>query len=337
MSRTLSLSVTLGNLRYDTHAMSCDATLCLLPRGGSATVRLPGNVRFEAAPGDDAQLDLDGGDGARTILKGKVRRVVRDFDSILATVTDAGAELAAYRPASTFEKQSASQIIRKLASDVSVQPGRIDLNLDLPVYVADPGRTASEHIAGIAALAGAIASAGDDGSLNVTERPSGPATSALRFGREFVEYETSKQPILSGNRFAIGFGPAGSSSAPDALRHSKEHLPSSAPGGGLGIWRRPTPVLRQATAASDASTAAQTSAAAQSDRLRARCFVLEALRAGDVVEVQDLPSGLSGGPWLITRVSHRIRHGTGRTEIEAEIAGAGSLLDNLLGALGGLL
>jgi hypothetical protein len=60
-----------------------------------------------------------------------------------------------------------------------------------------------------------------------------------------------------------------------------------------------------------------------------------------VVEVQELPDGLAGGPWLLTHVVHRLRPGAGgTTSFEGESAGAGGAADLLAGALsaaGGLL
>jgi hypothetical protein len=60
------------------------------------------------------------------------------------------------------------------------------------------------------------------------------------------------------------------------------------------------------------------------------------------VDVQSLPDGLSGGPWLITRVTHRLAPNRGgETLLEGESADTESLLGALIGAalgtIGGLL
>jgi hypothetical protein len=337
MSLRPSVAATLGNLRYDTQVVRCRASLALLPRGSSAEIELPGSVRFEAAAGDDASLEMDGGEGTATILTGKVHSIRRNLDSIAVTIADAAGDLAALHPSVTYGKQGASQVIRSLASDANVSAGAVDIDLDLPFYVAHPARTASEHIAELARLGGAIAFTDGDGRLQVRARPSGQASAALKYGREIARYDVRSAQVVNGSRFAIGFGPAGSASAPDALRHSLGFLPSSAADGGPGVHRYPIAALRIPGAASNASTALQTAAAAQSKRLVARCFLLAALRAGDVIEVQELPDGLFGGPWLLARVEHELVGGTGATTLEAEIASAGSLLGDLLGALGGLL
>ncbi len=203
MSLAPALSVTLGSLRYDTHAAGASICLALLPRGNSAEVALPSNVRFEAASGDKAIVSLDGGEGAQTVLTGKVNSIRRDFEIIHVVMTDIG-DLAGYRPSATLEGQDAKAVVNKLASDVSVSTGDVDIDLDLGAFVAHPGRTAAEHIAQLAELAGGIAYSGGDGSLTVKQKPSGPADSALKYGREVISYET--RSVLGAQSTALCHG-----------------------------------------------------------------------------------------------------------------------------------
>lgn len=342
MSLAPSASVTLGNLRYDTHVVALHVSLGWLPRGGSATVRLPSGVRFEAAIGDDATLDLDGGEGAETLLTGKVRAIRRSHRGLSVVVADAAADLAGYRPCQTFEKQSAAQVVRALVADAGTSTGSVRLDLDLPAYVAHPERTAAEHIAELARLGGAIARIDAEGRVEIGPRPSSQPTTALLHGREILSYSSGEFEVANASRFAIGFGPAGSGAAPNALRPSMGFLPSTAAAGGPGVVRSIRPVLRTPKAATEASKALQAAAAARAHQLRARCFLLPALRPGDVIEVQSLPDGLSGGPWLLERVEHELSPGTaGSTVLVAQDASGASLLDDLLGAalsaVGGLL
>jgi len=335
MSLAPALSLTLGSLRYDTHASCASICLALLPRGSSAEVALPSNVRFEASTGDKAVVSLDGGEGTQTVLTGKVHSVRREFEFIRVTVTDAG-DLAGYRPSATLEGQDAQAVVSKLAQDVSMKTGDVDIDLDLALYVAHPGRTAAEHIAKLAELAGGIAYSDGDGSLNAKQKPSGPADSALKYGREVMSYQTRSADALSPRRFAMGFGPAGSGGASDALRPSVDAIPGSAADGGAGVWRVPTPLLRVPSAATTASGALQGMATAQSERVTAHCFLLPALRPGNVIEVQELPQGLSTSSWLVTRVQHSFERGFGTTRFWGETAAAGSsLLGGLLGAAAG--
>ena len=279
MSLAPALSMTLGNLRYDTHAAGASICLAMLPRGNSADMALPSTVRFEASIGDKAVVSLDGGEGAQTVLTGKVHAIRREFEFIRVIMSDIG-DLAGYRPSATLEGQDAQSVVNKLASDVSLSTNDVDIDLDLAVYVAHPGRTAAEHIAKLAELSGGIAYSDGDGSLNVKQKPSGPADSALKYGREVISYQTRSAGALSAQRFAMGFGPAGSGGADDALRPSVDAIPGSASDGGAGVWRVPTPVLRVPSAATTASGALQGIAAAQAERVTAHCFLLPAAAAG---------------------------------------------------------
>jgi prophage tail gpP-like protein len=334
MSVVPAASFVLGNFQYDSHAREVGATLGVLPCVNRFRVRLPARARMEAAPGDPASLELDGGEGARTVLTGTIAAVERAFLTTEVVAADGGAALAALRPAATYEKQAAKDVIRALASDAGVDVGAIDVDLPLAAYVGHQARTAAEHVAELARLGGAMAHFDADGRLDVGRPPEGPADLALLYGREIVEARQRVRRAPAARRVAIGNGPAGSTSAPDALRQSLGRLPgdASAPGAGA-VWRAQA-VLRTPEAALTASQAAETVEAARTSIITCRCVLLPGLRPGMAVEIQELPNGLSAGPWLITRVQHRLHPLEGGTTVfEARNAGR-DLLGDLLGALG---
>jgi hypothetical protein len=340
MSLTPSARITFGNLVYATHVSSVCVTLSMLPCVNSFKSVLPSIVEISAATGDDAVLELDGGEGAETVLTGKIRRFHRGVLETTVSGADAGADLAAIRPRATFEKQSAKQIIRALADDAGVDAGTIDLDLPLPAYVAHQRRTSAEHIADLARLAGAIATVDGDGTLQVFSAPSEPDI-ALLHGREIMEIVVDELPAPRARRVAIGAGPAGSADAPNALRQTIDILPGGAPESGPDAVWLPRPLLRTPAAALTASQAADVDATSSASRVHARCFLLPALRPGMVVQIQQLPDAMSGGPWLLTCVQHSLqpRFG-GVTAFEGVAANAGSLLDLLgsaLSAIGSLL
>ncbi len=333
MSLIPSSALTLGNLKYDTHLSNLVATMALLPAVNSVVAHLPTSVEISAAPGDPALLELDGGDGASTVLTGSVRGFHRSIRETRAVAADAGADLSAYRPAVTFEKQDAGDVIRALASEAGVSISVVEMELPLAAYVAHQRRTAAEHIAYLASLAGAIASVTADGELSVVARPGEQPEMALLYGREIIEYDVRERPGPPVQRVVVGSGPAGAANAPDALRPSAGHLPGNAPDPGVGTVWQSASVLRTPGAAVTASQAATTDAAASASAVQMRCFLLPSLRPGMVIEVQELPEGLSGGPWLITRVTHQLAPGLGGvTTLEGQSAGADGGLGGLLGA-----
>jgi hypothetical protein len=342
MSLTPAATVTLGPLRYNFHVAEVSVRLATLPGVNACTITVPAGVELEAAPGDAGIVELDGGEEPATVISGKVRSLQRGVLGTQVVVADGSADLAALRPAATYERQAARDVVRALCHEAGVTT-TLDLDLSLAAYVAHQALTAAEHIALLAHLAGALATVDGSGELQVRPVPSGAPDHALLYGREIVSYEVTGavRPGPQGQRVVVGNGPAGSAGAPDALRHSPTVLPGDAPEPGGGALWMPMPVLRTPAAARAASQAAERRAAAAGSRLQARCFLLPHLRPGTVVEVQGLPDGLSGGPWLVTHVRHQLDPRTGGATVlhgvSAGAAGPGGLLGAALSAAGGLL
>ena len=111
-------------------------------------------------------------------------------------------------------------------------------------------------------------------------------------------------------------------------------MPSNAEKPGLSAIWRSAAALRSPSVASSASQAESERVAAAAERVFARCFLLPALRPGLVLEVQDLPSGTAGGPWLVTQVTHRLFDARGETSFSGESAGGLGLRGALGAALG---
>lgn len=340
MSLTPAVTVTLGNLRYDAHTFDAVARLALLPGTNTLSVILSSEVEIDASVGDTGSLEMDGGEGAQTIVTGKVCAFHRGLQATRISVADAGADLGRFRPCATYERQNAQDVIRALADEVCVEVGTLDLDLPMAAYVAHQRRTAAEHIVYLTGLAGGVARVGGDGCLQVTPWPTGQPEVALLYGREIIEYEVQEQPGLQVRRTMVGNGPAGNADAPDALRHTADVLPGDAPAPGSDALWTAAPVLRTPSAAVAASQVAEQRAAAGECRVRARCFLMPGLRPGVVIEVQELPEGVSGGPWMLTHVTHRLRPGTGGITVFEGIsagAGSGSLLEAAVSAVGGLV
>jgi prophage tail gpP-like protein len=337
MSLSPIASVDLGTYRYATHAADITVTLALLPAVSSFRLRLPANTPLAAKAGDPAVVRIDGGEGEETVLTGTIRAIRRTLDGTIVLGTDGSGALAATRASKTFERMSAADVIQGLAADAAID---VDASVDLRLasYVAAQNRTAAEHVATLAMLGGAIAFTTGAGGLSVLARPD-EASVALLYGREIREYaETERE--AGPMRAAIGAGPAGTPDAPDALIHTRLGLPEDAPGAGPDTVRIGVALLRTPAAATAATEAMTKASSAEASRFRAQCFLLPALRPGTVIEVQELPSPMTGGPWLIERVVHRLdRMNGGSTLLEGSTASPPTegLLGALAGAIGGLL
>jgi len=334
-------SIVLGNERFDTHVLRVVTTLAPLPAIGSFNAVFPAAVSIGASAGDTASLDLDGGEGSENILTGIVRILRRGIRQTEVIVADASAGLADLRPATTYRNQGADDVVRALASDAGVTVAGTSIDLPMAAYAGNQRRTAAEHIAALAALGGAMARMTAAGELEVNRPEAVQPDVALKYGREVIACDVRVSAPPAAHRIRTGSGPAGSAKAPNALRPMKDVLPSGAADPGIDAVWTPAPVLRTPTAAATASAAADLAESSAATRIRGTAFLLPKLRPGLVVDVQDLPSALAGGPWLLTRVTHVIdaREG-GRTYFEGEQSGSldlSALAGAALSAVGSLL
>jgi hypothetical protein len=336
MSLAPSASVTLGNQRFDSHAHHVEAQLGWLPAVGSFRVVLPAKQAISASPGDRASLSLDGGDGAETVLTGKIRHIKRRFAGTEVLVADAAADLGAYRPAETYERQDAAAVVRALASAVAVDVGDVGIDLPLALYVAHPRRTAAEHVAQLASLGGAAAIVDGAGKLQVATFSSHPDL-ALKRGRELLEIECRALDAPPARRVAIGGGPAGTVEAPEALLHTIAPLPEDADAPGASTQWSASLLLRTPPAVRAAGQAMAAEDQAATERVRAVAFLLPKLRPGMVVQLQELPSGFTPDTVRIERVTHVLDPAAGALTIFTGRSAAAAAGAGLAAAVGGLL
>ena len=151
MSLALAINARFGNKRYESHVSALSVDLGLLPGVNSITARLPRAVPVDAAPGDPADLTLDNGEEEALVLTGLTRSIARNLAETQVTAVDAGAALAATRPASSYSAMTAGDIIGGLAGDAGADMGRSTLGSErLESYTATQGRTGAEHVARLA-------------------------------------------------------------------------------------------------------------------------------------------------------------------------------------------
>lgn len=336
MTLLTAATATLGQLRYTTQIVGVSADLAALPGINNARVDIAAGVRVDAQPGTDATVELDGGDGAATIITGTVQRVSRDARATRVTVTDAAAALAATRPHETYNAMPAVQVISKLADLAQVDTGLVITTLQTAAYIADGTRTAAQHVALLAELGGGIASVDADGRLTVMPWPVGPPTAAMRRDREFTSLSTSHD--RAGHEFAVvGASGAAAGAAPDAWLASTDAVTGADDPDGFRTWIT-EPLLRTAVDVDLANSSLATRRAAETHRLQAECWLQPARRPGDVVQIQHTQHDDEAGPWLLTGVTHRLGTDHAQTTLTGvSVADDGGLLGALAGAVGGLL
>ena len=337
MSLALAATATLGQLRYTEQLRSVRAHLALLPGVNHAEVAIAAGVRVDATPGTDAEVSLDGGDGAATLLTGTVARVERRPLATVATVTDAGAALAAVRPTGTFHGLPLAQVIRELASAAGVECGLVTVLGQTADWVPSSRRTIAEHVGELARLGGGVAHVDAAGRLAVGPWPVGVPDVAMRLDREFLSFAV--HDLDPGTQdVPVGAGGAGTALAPDAWLPATDALATGGDPDATHRWR-PSHVLRTLADVRVATEGAARRRDAASRRLTATCWPQPARRPGDVVQVQE-GDDAQAGPWLLTHVRHTVDARTATTVLLGVAGGpgaSGGLLGAAAGALGGLL
>ncbi|GEK21059.1 hypothetical protein [Cellulomonas xylanilytica] len=340
MTLTTSATVTLDDLRYTVQVRSVAAELTLLPGVNRVEVAIAAGVDVPAAAGSRASVELDGGDGGAVVVTGVVDHLERATTGAVVVITDAGAALAAARPAETYNGLTGVQVVGRLADLASADTGLIAALTQTAAYVADPRRTAAEHVAAIARRSDAVAAVDADGRLTVVAWPVGLPTAAMRLDREFTSFTTSAhQP---GHDFApVGAGGSGAALAPDAWVPSTDAVTGADDPDASRSWS-PDAVLRTRTDVDLAARGAASRRAAATIRMRGTCWLQPARRPGDVVRIDETTSADQAGPWLLVSVRHELAPGVATTVLEGVAAGAaddllGGLLGAALGGVGGLL
>lgn len=336
MTLLTAATVTLERLQYTVQIRSVQAELSVLPGINFVDVLIAAGVDVEATPGSAATVELDGGDGAATVITGTVAGVERSNLGTIVTVVDGGAALAAMRPSETYSGMLATQIIMQLADAAGVATSLVVATTQTAAYVADPRRTGAEHVAALAERAGGVAAFDADGRLGVMPWPIGLPTAAMRRDREFTSLTVaSHQP--QHEVALVGSGGSGVALSPDAWVLSTEAVTGADDPGSGRSWQA-DPVLRTSTDVDLANESLTSRRAAATRRLGAECWLQPGRRPGDVVQIQQTDHPDEEGPWLITHVRHELAWDCSRSVLTGVAAGdTTSLLGDLVGAIGGLL
>lgn len=332
-------ALTVGNRLYEEQILAVRLRRTRAPGLDRLEVVLPLATTFDAAPGDDCALTLDGGDadgggGAAEVFTGRMTEVRRRGDALHLTAHNGGLALARYRPVGAFEQIGLDEVIQNFCSDAGVD---VAMDVEAPVlalYAADGHGTALQEIARLAGLAGAAASFDGSGTLHVTENGGPDDELALRYGRELLQVEIAEGRQPDDAITIVGEG-AGNPQAPEARWLTTDFLAGSAPASGVSARRRRVPELRDSgdTEAAATALAARRSAAARPIRLGT--WLMPTLAPGMRLEIADLPDPLALEECRVTQIVSTLARG-GRAETQVWATGTPDT-GGLLGALGGLL
>jgi len=337
-----SYSVQIGSQLWKEQALQVQLTLAAAPLIDVMTVRFPAAAPLDADIGDDVQLTLNSGETEEKVFTGVVQAIRRGFSSIDVKAINAGGLLSQYCPAVTYENVTTATVVRNLCSDADMSTGSLETGSELPFYVADPARTAWQHIHRICAWSGALVSVSAENEVQSAVVNATQADIALRYGREVLDLGRIRNAARIETFVVAGESGVGSVSSPDAHRPVTDFFAGNRPDrpSPTVTWTW-APALRTTSSAATAGAARKRNYTAAADRGVFTAFLQPKLRPGIVLEMQDLPSGLTDGPVWIHSVRHTLSSQGALTRAEYFKGGDSfdplALLGSLAGAIGGLL
>lgn len=335
-------TLVLGSQQWTRQLLRLKLTLEVAPLVDLLDVQLPAVAPLTAAMGDDVELTLQSGEKEAKVFTGKIVGIRRSLDDIRVSCMNAGAVLARFRPAATYEQINAGNVVRSLCDDAGVDTASLEEGVSLAYYAADPSRTALQHTARVCGWSGAIARISNENEVESLVVNATQADVALKYGREILRtwQWTLDGPIQS---FVVsGESGAGSTSAPEALRPSTDFFGGKRPDGPSPTSRWfAEPALRTGPAAASAAAALQRCYNSNREVGRMEAFLQPDLRPGTILQIQELPNQLPSNPLFLYRVQHWLDSNGGRTQAHFSKGGDAfdplALLGSLGGTIGGLL
>lgn len=318
----VQVQIQLGSERYDRHAIALRVRRGQLPVLDRAEIELPAAITLRAGLGDPAVVQLDGGEGSETVLRGTITGLTRTLHGVRVVVHGGALALASYRPALTLERVSVGSAIKRLCSDAAVSVSSIDDGPELSLYAADGRATALEEVARLAQLMSVHAVFDHDNSLGATQQDNGEL--ALRYGRELLSLEATSLAPDANTRDVIGEGAAAPSS-PQGRLVIADFLAGSGSPPGPGVRRRAEPLLRTPDDTRAAASGWQARVDDAAAPLRLRSWLLPKLAPRMRVELHDLPSHFGVTECRVRQVVHEVSARGAHSAIWAAAVSSGGL------------
>jgi hypothetical protein len=328
-----SYTLTIGSKRFSSQAIEIVVSLEMAPIVDSLTVHFPASLANPAAPGDRVELSIGDGIGETAVFAGTVDAVRHGAEQTRVRALNAGGTLSRFRPAATYEKVTAGEVVRNLCGDGGADAGDVAAGVALAFYAADPSRNAYEHIARVAAWSGAMVRVTGDDRVEMRVVKAAAAEAALRFGRELVSIDLETRASGVDTFVVAGESGAGSTAAPEALRPTTDFFGGNRPDGPSAASRwTAAPALRTARGAATARAANRRVYGASRLRGSLTAILKPELRPGLAISVRELPEGMPGDVLWLRRVRHTIGGQGALTRAEFSRGGDAFSASGLLGS-----
>jgi hypothetical protein len=293
------------------------AEVSLTVRGGHDAATLlvwPRSKLVSADPGSTLSIALGNAGEEEDVWTGEVTNVSAGQDGFVIDGLSATIALSRLRVTRVYVDQSVADIVNDLASDIDIDEVEGDTSLD--GYAVDDRRPLWMQLQALAELTGAELGSSASGGLRFVLPRTGSADVTLRYGADVLSWSGGSAPKRVPASVAA-FGAASESGAEQW--HWLLREPAAAGGDG------PTRVVA-ALKTRDAAESMANELARRAKRaaVHARLVIVgnETLRPGDLIEVDDLPSG-DLGTLRVLDVQHVLDGRTGFTTA-LTVEGAGS-------------
>lgn len=288
---------------WSTHLLSLRMTLACGDHVDSVVLHLLESDQAPAtALGDTLEIALGYGDESPTpLFSGSIEHLETTIAGYRRLVLASPAlKLAHKRLNTSFEEQSAGDILRSLLDSAGVEAGAIDRGQQYPFYAVSDHRSLLAHVDTLSRQQGWLCYCGADGQLNCREVGPGTAASTLAYGVDLTELRHwSRPPDATGFR-VIGSGAASSQGAGTWHWLTKE--PKTFAESGDAAITRPERSLRDTAAARARADALAAEVNRQTRRVCLQTAAAPDIVAGSLFDISGAPDSSANGTYVADRV-----------------------------------
>lgn len=306
--------ITIGSTAY-----SPDDQPLLIDIQGKASLMVPvhscritlSTPDIKAKPDDPVVVKLGYGSDRPTLFTGVVQRVEWGIDRTTIYAASAFHNLTTARLNLVYEKPNAGDIVKDVAqSRLKLKVDKVENGIKFPVYVLGDRTSAYDHIRVLSDQCGFDVYATPEDKL-VFAKYSAAQTHTLTFGENILSL-TQSDPLPSVTGIEVyGESPASQGQGDQAYAWlTKKEVKGSA-GGSSGVTLQVS--APTARTQSIANTIAKSLLEQTSQKMRGQVRVLGdgAIKLGDAIKVQKMPTSSQNGTFKITAVTHRLNRRQG--------------------------
>lgn len=283
----------------------------------SVTVMLGNADGLKPADGDAVTVELgdaDGG-GLTKVLTAAVVAVEPGLTTTRVVAFSGANDVLRTFTDQTYESKTAGQIVSDLAGQAGVTVASADDGITFPAYVVDGRRSVYQHAHDLADLCGFDLYLNTDGELVFEAFTSGKTVHPVEYAKDVLALDVRHLPPLAGQVEAWGESPTGSAGANAWPWLTKDFSSSKGTAGSGEVLLLQRPVLRTATAAGLAATAALTTIQRQTLRGQVTLAGRPDILLGDALQLKGLPQAALNATYQVRGVTHRVSKRRGFTTV----------------------